>query len=98
MVFPGAPVSSSQAATRTNVTMPGAIIGTLQYMAPEQLEGMEADARTDIFAFGTVLHEMVTGKRTFEGKSRVMLMAAIATTEPARLRKLSRRFPRRWNT
>ena len=51
-------------------------------MAPEQLEGSEADPRTDIFAFGLVLHEMITGKKTFEGKSRVMLMSAIATAEP----------------
>jgi Tol biopolymer transport system component len=51
-------------------------------MAPEQLEGVEADARTDIFAFGVVLHEMISGKKTFEGKSRVLLMSAIATAEP----------------
>ena len=58
------------------------LIGTLQYMAPEQLEGADADARTDIFALGVLLHEMVTGKKTFEGKSRVLLMSAIATSEP----------------
>ena len=48
----------------------GHILGTFQYMAPEQIEGHEADARTDIFAFGAVLYEMVTGKRAFEGKSQ----------------------------
>jgi serine/threonine protein kinase len=58
------------------------LIGTLQYMAPEQLEGGDADARTDIFALGVLLHEMVTGKKVFEGKSRVLLMSAIATIEP----------------
>ena len=58
------------------------LIGTLQYMAPEQLEGGDADARTDIFALGVLLHEMVTGKKAFEGKSRVLLMSAIATSEP----------------
>jgi len=91
--LPSGPTSSSQAATLTNVTVPGAIIGTLQYMAPEQLEGEEADARTDIFAFGTVLHEMVTGKKTFEAKSRVMLMAAIAASEPAPLSQAQPAIP-----
>ncbi|NIM02111.1 MAG: protein kinase, partial [Acidobacteria bacterium] len=53
------------------------------YMSPEQLEGREADPRTDIFAFGMLLYEMVTGKKAFEGKSRVSLMAAILE-HPAR--------------
>ena len=66
----------------SNLTLPGMIIGTMQYMAPEQFDGVEADRRTDIFAFGVVLHEMVTGKKTFEGKSQVMLISAIATREP----------------
>ena len=66
----------------TPLTTPGLLIGTLQYMAPEQLEGFEADARTDIFAFGTVLHEMITGKRAFQGKTQVLLISSIATTEP----------------
>src|SRR5215510_4332033 len=52
------------------VTMQGTILGTLQYMAPEQIEGQEADARTDIFAFGAVLYEMVTGEKAFAGKSQ----------------------------
>ena len=73
--------------TGGSITSPGMILGTLQYMAPEQLEGVEADARTDIFAFGSMLHEMVTGKKTFEGKSRVLLMSAIATSEPEPLSK-----------
>lgn len=66
----------------SNLTLPGMIIGTMQYMAPEQFDGVEADRRTDIFAFGVVMHEMVTGKKTFEGRSQVMLISAIATTEP----------------
>jgi len=69
----------------TPLTTPGLLIGTLQYMAPEQLEGHEADARTDIFAFGVMLHEMITGKRAFEGKSQVLLISSIATSEPAPL-------------
>src|SRR5262245_25894394 len=59
---PSAPISG-------NTTTPGTILGTMQYMAPEQLEGKEADARTDIFAFGAMLYEMISGKRAFEGKS-----------------------------
>ena len=64
------------------LSAPGVVLGTLQYMAPEQLEGAEADARTDIFALGVMMHEMVTGKKAFEGKSRVLLMSAIATADP----------------
>ena len=58
------------------------ILGTMQYMAPEQLEGKEADARTDIFAFGAVLYEMVTGRKAFEGKSQPHLIAAIISAQP----------------
>ncbi|HEY0157593.1 MAG TPA: protein kinase [Thermoanaerobaculia bacterium] len=65
------------------LTREGTIVGTFQYMAPEQLEGLEADARTDIFAFGNVLYEMLTGRRAFEGKTRTSLIAAIVDREPA---------------
>jgi eukaryotic-like serine/threonine-protein kinase len=68
--------------TPPNLTAQGAILGTFQYMAPEQLEGQEADARTDVFAFGAVLYEMVTGKKAFEGKSQASLIAAILTQYP----------------
>ncbi|HEY6385303.1 MAG TPA: serine/threonine-protein kinase, partial [Candidatus Acidoferrum sp.] len=59
------------------LTAEGTILGTFQYMAPEQLEGREADARTDIFAFGEVLYEMATGRAAFSGKTRASLIAAI---------------------
>jgi Tol biopolymer transport system component len=85
--------SPSQAQTRSTLTSPGTMLGTLQYMAPEQLEGLEADARTDIFAFGAVLHEMITGKRAFEGKSRILLISAIATAEPQPLSKVQANAP-----
>ena len=65
-----------------NLTAQGAILGTFQYMAPEQLEGHEADARTDIFAFGAVVYEMLTGKKAFEGKSHATLIAAIIDSDP----------------
>src|SRR5207244_1456245 len=64
------------------LTAHGTILGTFQYMAPEQLEGEDADARTDIFAFGGVLYEMLTGKKAFEGKSQASLIAAILEHEP----------------
>ena len=65
-----------------SLTQPGAILGTFQYMAPEQLEGNEADARTDIFAFGAVLYEALTGQRAFHGKSQASLIGAILKDEP----------------
>src|ERR1700740_1075066 len=58
------------------LTAQGSIVGTLQYMAPEQLEGKEADARTDIFAFGAVVYEMATGKRALEGKTQASVIGA----------------------
>jgi Tol biopolymer transport system component/predicted Ser/Thr protein kinase len=64
------------------LTEEGTLVGTFQYMAPEQLEGGPVDARTDIFAFGALLYEMATGKRAFEGKSKASLIASILTSEP----------------
>jgi len=75
------------------LTEQGAILGTLQYMAPEQLEAKEADARTDIFAFGAVLYEMATAKRAFEGKTRASLIAAILDHEPAQVSSLNTMSP-----
>ncbi len=70
-------------ATRTSpLTGEGTLIGTVQYMSPEQLEGKEADSRSDIFAFGATLYEMATGKRAFEGTSQASLIGAIMKEEP----------------
>jgi eukaryotic-like serine/threonine-protein kinase len=68
--------------TPPHLTAQGTLLGTFQYMAPEQLEGHEADARTDIFAFGAVLYEMITGKKAFDGKTQASLIAAILEREP----------------
>lgn len=73
----------SQLQTRDRpMTEEGTILGTVQYMAPEQLEGKEADVRTDIFALGEIVYEMATGQRTFQGDSKAQVMAAILTSDP----------------
>jgi serine/threonine protein kinase len=69
-------------AENRKLTTEGSIVGTFQYMAPEQLEGKDADTRTDIFALGAVIYEMATGKAAFAGKSRASLIAAILSSEP----------------
>ena len=73
----------------SSVTEEGTILGTLQYMAPEQLEGKDADARTDIFAFGAVVCEMLTGKKAFNGKSRASVIGAIMHAEPPAIATLT---------
>ena len=86
-----APLSAALAEMTTEqskLTGEWTIVGTFQYMAPEQLEGKEADARTDIFGLGEVIYEMVTGKPAFSGKSRASLIAAILTTEPPPITQL----------
>ncbi len=75
------------------LTSKGTILGTFQYMAPEQLEGKEADERTDIFAFGAVLYEMATGHRAFEGQSRASLIASIMSSEPRAISELQPMTP-----
>src|ERR1700730_18646659 len=77
-----APGLSMLPTTPPGLTVQGTILGTFQYMAPEQLEGHEADARTDIFAFGAIVYEMITGRKAFEGKSQASLIAAILEREP----------------
>jgi Tol biopolymer transport system component/predicted Ser/Thr protein kinase len=77
------PLGSQQTAMMTRpVTDAGTILGTLQYMSPEQLEGRDADARSDIFSFGCVLYEMLTGERAFQAASQATLIAAILDREP----------------
>ena len=74
--------ASMMPTTPAGLTQQGTILGTLQYMAPEQLEGLQADARTDVFAFGAVLYEMLTGRHAFEGTSQASLVGAILKDVP----------------
>jgi Tol biopolymer transport system component len=87
---PAAPLTSvatlTAAATQSSpMTEQGAIVGTFQYMSPEQVEGKELDGRSDIFSFGAVLYEMLTGQRAFPGKSQLSVASAILEKEPAPL-------------
>src|SRR5262249_30655589 len=75
----------TDATVTSALTGQGQIVGTLQYMSPEQLQGSEADARSDLFAFGCVLYEMLTGKRAFDGATAAGVIAAILEREPATL-------------
>ena len=77
----------------SELTTPGTIIGTVHYMAPEQLEGLPTDARTDLFAFGCVLYEMLSGKKAFEGRSGASLLGAIMAQQPIPLRELVPSLP-----
>jgi serine/threonine protein kinase/Tol biopolymer transport system component len=77
----------------TPLTVAGTIIGTFQYMAPEQIEGKEADARSDIFAFGAVLYEMLSGKRAFEGKSQISVASAILEKDPEPISSVRQKVP-----
>jgi hypothetical protein len=85
---------SARDATRTeHLTDAGTIVGTSAYMAPEQIEGAEADSRSDLFSFGVVLFEMVSGRRPFGGDSRATLMAAIVAGDPPSFSALQLRIP-----
>ena len=76
------------------LTGPGVVLGTMRYMSPEQIEGRPVDARTDIFAFGAVLYEMLTGRRAFDGKTQSSIIAAIMNVDPTPLSALVPIAPR----
>jgi len=77
-----ATLAATMADLASPVTVAGTLIGTVQYMSPEQIQGKEADARSDIFAFGAMLYEMLSGKRAFQGKSQLSLASAILEKDP----------------
>ena len=86
--------SLTAAATRTTpVTQQGTIVGTVQYMSPEQVEGKDVDARSDIFSFGAVLYEMVTGCRAFQGASNLSMASAVLEKDPDPIRALKPSTP-----
>lgn len=75
----------SQAATQKQITNPGTVMGTVSYMSPEQVRGQDVDHRSDIFSFGVILYEMLSGRRTFSGDSAIEVMNAILKEEPPEL-------------
>jgi eukaryotic-like serine/threonine-protein kinase len=81
------PVSPTVSTEKKTLTGEGTIVGTFQYMAPEQLEGGDVDARTDLFAFGAVLYEMVTARQAFPARSKASAIASILTTRPPSIRE-----------
>ena len=85
---PAVPLTSGATLTATSMrttpmTQEGTVVGTFQYMSPEQIEGKDLDGRSDIFSLGAVLYEMLTGQRAFEGKSQLSVASAILEKEPA---------------
>ncbi len=84
----GTPAGAGEQATVAALTGVHTVVGTPQYMAPEQIEARQVDARTDIFAFGCVLYELLTGQRAFDGKTASSVMAAVLATEPKPIEQL----------
>ncbi|HXZ42239.1 MAG TPA: protein kinase [Terriglobales bacterium] len=91
--FTAAKTLSAPSPMMSPLTTHGAMVGTIQYMSPEQIEGKEADARSDIFAFGSMLYEMASGKRPFEGKSQIKIASAILEDHPPALAFLRPEIP-----
>jgi len=93
---PSAPIAAGDdTRTVSPLTEEGAIVGSIPYMSPEQAEGKPVDARSDIFSFGAVLYEMVTGQRAFQGESRVSTLAAVVERDPRIISEVTAGVPRR---
>ncbi len=88
-----AAVTADGASPSSPITSAGVIVGTIQYMSPEQIEGKEADARSDIFAFGATLYEMATGVHAFQGKSQISVASAILEKDPEPISKIQPLVP-----
>jgi len=91
--FTAAKTLSAPSPMISPLTTHGTMVGTIQYMSPEQIEGKEADARSDIFAFGSMLYEMASGKRPFEGKSHIKIASAILEDHPPALASVRQEIP-----
>jgi serine/threonine protein kinase/Tol biopolymer transport system component len=90
----GASGSSEMLTQTTPITESGSIVGTLHYMSPEQAEGKDTDERSDIFSFGAVLYEMLTGTRAFDGDTRTAILAAVLKDQPAPITQFQPMTPR----
>ena len=84
---------AADAATLASQTEPGVVMGTVGYMSPEQVKGLAADHRSDLFSFGAILYEMLSGKRAFHGDSSVETMSAILKQDPPELTEMNRTVP-----
>ncbi len=93
LVAPRPDVSLDATATKPPSTVPGLVLGTIGYMAPEQVRGEVVDPRTDIFAFGALLYELLSGQRAFRGDTAVEVMSAILNEDPADLPVVARQIP-----
>ena len=93
MATPASNAGLTSLPTQQGLTQEGTILGTFQYMAPEQLEGKDADARTDIWAFGCVLYEMATGRKAFSGATHASLITAIMSAQPPSIASLQEMSP-----
>src|SRR5260370_39806400 len=81
-------IPEAESETGSMLSIPGMVIGTVPYMSPEQVRGEELDGRSDIFSFGTLLYEMLSGRRPFEARSSAEVISAILTREPAPISSL----------
>jgi serine/threonine protein kinase len=91
---PSAPAQDTQIATVTSDTVEGRVLGTVAYMSPEQAEGKEIDTRSDIFSLGTILYEMATGVRPFQGETTMSTIGSILKEEPSSIAELKPTLPR----
>jgi serine/threonine protein kinase/Tol biopolymer transport system component len=94
LTAPDDAIASANTEQQKELTGPGVVLGTVRYMSPEQIEGRSVDARTDIFAFGAVLYEMLTGRKAFDGKTQSSIIAAIMNVDPTPLSALVPIAPR----